>query len=235
MSRLDVDNIYVSYGKVKALKGLSLFVEKNEIVAIVGANGAGKSTLLKSIMGLLPLESGRIQWGHLELNKLSSPQIVRGGIAISPEGRRLFAELDVQENLELGAYQADPKKTADNLELIYKYFPILKERRKQQAGSLSGGQQQMVAIGRAMMSNPQLLLLDEPSLGLSPLMAKEIFKIIRLIKLQGMTVILVEQNAKAALQLCDRAYVMQNGVITMTGEGKELTNNEEVKRSYLGQ
>jgi len=235
MSRLDVDNIYVSYGKVKALKGLSLFVEKNEIVAIVGANGAGKSTLLKSIMGLLPLESGRIQWGHLELNKLSSPQIVRGGIAISPEGRRLFAELDVQENLELGAYQADPKKTADNLELIYKYFPILKERRRQQAGSLSGGQQQMVAIGRAMMSNPQLLLLDEPSLGLSPLMAKEIFKIIRLIKLQGMTVILVEQNAKAALQLCDRAYVMQNGVITMTGEGKELTNNEEVKRSYLGQ
>ena len=235
MSRLDVDNIYVSYGKVKALKGLSLFVEKNEIVAIIGANGAGKSTLLKSIMGLLPLESGRIQWGHLELNKLSSPQIVRGGIAISPEGRRLFAELDVQENLELGAYQADPKKTADNLELIYKYFPILKERRRQQAGSLSGGQQQMVAIGRAMMSNPQLLLLDEPSLGLSPLMAKEIFKIIRLIKLQGMTVILVEQNAKAALQLCDRAYVMQNGVITMTGEGKELTNNEEVKRSYLGQ
>jgi len=235
MSRLDVDNIYVSYGKVKALKGLSLFVEKNEIVAIVGANGAGKSTLLKSIMGLLPLESGRIQWGHLELNKLSSPQIVRGGIAISPEGRRLFAELDVQENLELGAYQADPQKTADNLELIYKYFPILKERRRQQAGSLSGGQQQMVAIGRAMMSNPQLLLLDEPSLGLSPLMAKEIFKIIRLIKLQGMTVILVEQNAKAALQLCDRAYVMQNGVITMTGEGKELTNNEEVKRSYLGQ
>jgi len=235
MSRLDVDNIYVSYGKVKALKGLSLFVEKNEIVAIVGANGAGKSTLLKSIMGLLPLESGRIQWGHLELNKLSSPQIVRGGIAISPEGRRLFAELDVQENLELGAYQADPKKTADNLELIYKYFPILKERRRQQAGSLSGGQQQMVSIGRAMMSNPQLLLLDEPSLGLSPLMAKEIFKIIRLIKLQGMTVILVEQNAKAALQLCDRAYVMQNGVITMTGEGKELTNNEEVKRSYLGQ
>ena len=235
MSRLDVDNIYVSYGKVKALKGLSLFVEKNEIVAIVGANGAGKSTLLKSIMGLLPLESGRIQWGHLELNKLSSPQIVRGGIAISPEGRRLFAELDVQENLELGAYQADPKKTADNLELIYKYFPILKERRRQQAGSLSGGQQQMVAIGRAMMSNPQLLLLDEPSLGLSPLMAKEIFKIIRLIKLQGMTVILVEQNAKAALQLCDRAYVMQNGVITMTGEGRELSNNEEVKRSYLGQ
>lgn len=235
MSRLDVDNIYVSYGKVKALKGLSLFVEKNEIVAIIGANGAGKSTLLKSIMGLLPLESGRIQWGHLELNKLSSPQIVRGGIAISPEGRRLFAELDVQENLELGAYQADPKKTADNLELIYKYFPILKERRRQQAGSLSGGQQQMVAIGRAMMSNPQLLLLDEPSLGLSPLMAKEIFKIIRLIKLQGMTVILVEQNAKAALQLCDRAYVMQNGVITMTGEGKELSNNEEVKRSYLGQ
>jgi len=235
MSRLDVDNVYVSYGKVKALKGLSLFVEKSEIVAIVGANGAGKSTLLKSIMGLLPLESGRIQWGHLELNKLSSPQIVRGGIAISPEGRRLFAELDVQENLELGAYQGDPKKTADNLELIYKYFPILKERRRQQAGSLSGGQQQMVAIGRAMMSNPQLLLLDEPSLGLSPLMAKEIFKIIRLIKLKGMTVILVEQNAKAALQLCDRAYVMQNGVITMTGEGKELINNEKVKRSYLGQ
>jgi branched-chain amino acid transport system ATP-binding protein len=234
MPRLAIDNIHVSYGKVKALKGLSLFVEKNEVVAIVGANGAGKSTLLKSIMGLIPLEAGRIQWGLLELNKLSSAQIVRGGIAISPEGRRLFTELDVQENLELGAYQADRKKITENLETIYEYFPILKERRKQQAASLSGGQQQMVAIGRAMMSNPHLLLLDEPSLGLSPLMAKEIFKIIRQIKSKGITVILVEQNAKAALQLCDRAYVMQNGIITMTGEGKELINNEEVKRSYLG-
>jgi branched-chain amino acid transport system ATP-binding protein len=234
MPRLAIDNIHVSYGKVKALKGLSLFVEKNEVVAIVGANGAGKSTLLKSIMGLIPLEAGRIQWGLLELNKLSSAQIVRGGIAISPEGRRLFTELDVQENLELGAYQADRNKITGNLEIIYEYFPILKERRKQQAASLSGGQQQMVAIGRAMMSNPQLLLLDEPSLGLSPLMVKEIFKIIRQIKSMGITVILVEQNAKAALQLCDRAYVMQNGIITMTGEGKELINNEEVKRSYLG-
>ena len=234
MPRLDVRDLHVSYGKVRALRGVSLSVGERQIVSIVGANGAGKSTLLKSIMGVLPLDGGEIRFDGARLDRASAPDIIRAGVAISPEGRRLFPDMEVQENLMLGAYQRGKGSAAQTLESVYEWFPVLAERRRQRAGSLSGGQQQMVAIGRALMSGPKLLLLDEPSLGLSPIVVRDIVRIIHRIHQEGISVVLVEQNARLALKMSDRAYVMQTGVVTLGGTGEELLNNGDVQRAYLG-
>jgi len=234
MTDLTISNIAVSYGKVRALRGVSLTVGAGKIVSVIGANGAGKSTLLKSIMGLLPKESGRIEFDGQDITKATSPRIVQAGIAISPEGRRLFPELEVEENLFCGAMHRQAKEKAETLEQVYGWFPILKERRRQRAGSLSGGQQQMVAIGRALMSRPKLLLLDEPSLGLSPLIMQEIARIVRLVNQRGLSVVLVEQNAQLALKLSDYAYVLQTGEVALSGTGRALLADEAVQRSYLG-
>ncbi len=233
MTRLEVRNISVSYGAVCALRGLTMAVGGGEIVALVGANGAGKSTLLKSIIGLTKVNAGEIMFDGQRLDRMAPPGIVQAGIAISPEGRRLFSGMLVQENLLLGAYQAG-RQAAQTLEEVYAYLPLLRERRGQMAGSLSGGQQQMVAIGRALMARPKLLLLDEPSLGLAPMMVREIVRIIRAIHGIGVSVLLVEQNARMALKLCGRAYVMQTGQVVLSGTGDALLNNPDVQRSYLG-
>ncbi|MBI2527169.1 MAG: ABC transporter ATP-binding protein [Candidatus Rokubacteria bacterium] len=234
MPRLDVRDLHVSYGKVRALQGVTLSVEERQIVAIVGANGAGKSTVLKAIMGLVPAAAGELHFGDRRLDHMSSPGIVRAGVAICPEGRRLFPEMTVEENLLMGAYQRGSREAAAALAEVYGYFPILTERSRQLAGSLSGGQQQMVAIGRALMSGPQLLLLDEPSLGLAPLVVRDIASIIRRIHARGVSVVLVEQNARMALRLSHRAYVMETGRVALSGTGEELLNNAQVQRSYLG-
>ncbi len=234
MPRLEVRDLHVSYGKVRALQGVTLSVEERQIVSIVGANGAGKSTVLKAIMGLVPAASGELSFGDRRLDRMSAPGIVRAGVAICPEGRRLFPEMTVEENLLMGAYQRDSRQAAETLAEVYGYFPILTERNRQLAGSLSGGQQQMVAIGRALMSGPQLLLLDEPSLGLAPLVVRDIASIIRRIHARGVSVILVEQNARMALRLSHRAYVMETGRVALSGTGEELLNNAQVQRSYLG-
>jgi len=234
MPRLEVRDLHVSYGKVRALQGVTLSVEERQIVSIVGANGAGKSTVLKAIMGLVPAASGELAFGGKRLDRMSAPGIVRAGVAICPEGRRLFPEMTVEENLLMGAYQRDSRQAAETLAEVYGYFPILTERTRQLAGSLSGGQQQMVAIGRALMSGPQLLLLDEPSLGLAPLVVRDIASIIRRIHARGVSVILVEQNARMALRLSHRAYVMETGRVALSGTGEELLNNAQVQRSYLG-
>jgi len=234
MPRLEVRDLHVSYGKVRALQGVTLTVEERQIVSIVGANGAGKSTVLKAIMGLVPVASGEMRFGGRRLDRMSPPGIVGAGVAICPEGRRLFPEMTVQENLMIGAYRSDSRRAALVLGEVYGYFPILTERKRQLAGSLSGGQQQMVAIGRALMSGPQLLLLDEPSLGLAPLVVRDIASIVQRIHARGVSVILVEQNARMALRLSDRAYVMETGRVTLSGTGQELLNNTQVQRSYLG-
>jgi len=234
MSDLAISNLVVNYGKVRALRSVSLDVPQGRIVAIVGANGAGKSTLLKAVMGVLPVAGGTITFGGDLISGASPTRIVRSGIAISPEGRRLFPELEVEENLFSGGLQRSRAETTESLEQVYEWFPILRERRRQLAGSLSGGQQQMVAIGRAMMSRPRLLLLDEPSLGLSPLIMQEIVRIVRKVNEQGISVVLVEQNARLALKMADRAYVLQTGQVALSGTGAELLADEAVQRSYLG-
>lgn len=234
MSRLEVRDLEVSYGKVRALGGVSLKIEDRQIVSIVGSNGAGKSTLLKAIIGVVPIRAGEIEWNGMRLDRAGPPAIVRAGLAIVPEGRRLFPDMEVEENLLLGGYQRGTRESAQTLDFVYGLFPVLAERRRQRAGSLSGGQQQMVAIGRALMSKPKLLLLDEPSLGLSPVMLREIVRIIRSIHAEGLSVILVEQNARLALRMSHHAYVMRTGLITLSGTGDELLNNVEVQRTYLG-
>jgi branched-chain amino acid transport system ATP-binding protein len=234
MPRLEVRDLHVSYGKVRALRGVSLSIDERQIVSIVGANGAGKSTLLKSIIGVLRPDSGEIRFDGVRLEKASATEAVRAGVAISPEARRLFPDMEVQENLMLGAYQRGKTEAAQTLASVYEWFPVLAERRKQRAGSLSGGQQQMVAIGRALMSKPKLLLLDEPSLGLSPLIVRDIVRIIHRIHEEGISVVLVEQNARLALKMSHRAYVLQTGVVTLSGTGEELLNNGDVQRAYLG-
>lgn len=234
MSDLAITNLVVNYGKVRALRSVSLDVPQGRVVAIVGANGAGKSTLLRAVMGVLPIAGGTITFGDETISGSTPTRIVRAGIAISPEGRRLFPELEVEENLFSGGLQRSKAETAESLEQVYDWFPILRERRRQVAGSLSGGQQQMVAIGRAMMSRPRLLLLDEPSLGLSPLIMQEIVRIIRKVNEQGISVVLVEQNARLALKMADRAYVLQTGQIALSGTGADLLADEAVQRSYLG-
>ena len=233
---LKIDNLVVSYGKVEALKGISLEVEEGKIVTLIGANGAGKSTTLKSIVGLTKPQSGSITYNGKNLLLEDTKNMVRNGITLVPEGRRVFANLTVLENLKIGAfYRTDKKEIMKDLEWVYTLFPKLKDRSWQQAGTLSGGEQQMLAVGRALMSRPKLLMMDEPSLGLAPLIVKELFNIIKEIHKQGMTVLLIEQNAFAALKIADYAYVLETGNISLKGTGKELLTNDEVKKAYLGE
>ncbi|GAB4269412.1 MAG: ABC transporter ATP-binding protein [Deferrisomatales bacterium] len=232
---LEVRNITVHYHKVAAVQDVSLQVEEGSIVTLIGANGAGKSTTLRAISGLNHPSSGEIWFDGARIDRLPPEKVNRVGIAQVPEGRRLFPYMTVQENLEMGAYlRKDPAGVERDLASVYEHFPILQERRKQLAGTLSGGQQQMVAMGRALMSNPKLLLMDEPSLGLSPLLCKEIARIIREIHERGRTIVLVEQNARLALNLAHRGYVLETGRIVLEGAAQELKNNDEVRRTYLG-
>ena len=232
---LKIEDLHVHYGGIQALRGISLEVPDGKIVTLIGANGAGKSTTLRTIMGLVKASAGSIRWNDQELLGKSIDKIVASGIAMSPEGRRVFPDLSVLENLEIGAYLRKEKaEIAGDIEWVYSLFPRLQERSWQLAGTLSGGEQQMLAVGRALMSRPKLLLLDEPSLGLAPLVVQDIFTIIREINRQGVTVLLIEQNANMALKTADLAYVLETGRITLSGTGAELLANEKVKEAYLG-
>ena len=232
---LKVENLHVHYGAIHALKGISIEVPQGKIVTLIGANGAGKSTTLRSLSGLLKPSEGRILLEGKEIHKLAAQEIVSLGMSQVPEGRRVFANMTVRENLDLGAYiRNDKQGIQEDMDKIFLRFPRLKEREKQMAGTLSGGEQQMLAMGRALMSRPRLLLLDEPSMGLAPLLVKEIFQIVRVINTTGTTVLLVEQNAHMALGVADYAYVLETGKINLEGEGKELANSPEVKAAYLG-
>ncbi len=236
MSLLTIENLEVFYGVINAIKGISFEVNEGEIIALIGANGAGKTTILYTITGLVPAKSGSIKFEDKDLLKTPAHKIVSMGIAHVPEGRRIFQQLTVFENLKLGAYtRKDKKEIADTLELVYERFPRLKERRTQIAGTLSGGEQQMLAMGRALMSHPKIILMDEPSMGLSPLYVTEIFDIIRSVNESGTTVLLVEQNAKKALSIANRAYVLETGKIVLSGDAHELMNNDSVKKAYLGE
>ena len=233
---LNIDNLHVSYGKIKAIKGISLQVSQGEIVALVGANGAGKTTLLKTISGILTPAEGSVSFEGKDLTKVKPFQRVIEGICQAPEGRGIFPGMTVQENLEIGKYSRSATKDemSDDLEMVYGLFPRLKERQKQAGGTLSGGEQQMLSISRALMSRPRLLLLDEPSMGLAPMFIAQIFSIIQKIKTQGMTILLVEQNASKALNIADRAYVLETGLITKQGTGQEMLNDPAVRAAYLG-
>lgn len=236
MAMLEVSNLKVNYGMIQAIKGISFKVEEGEIIALIGANGAGKTTTLHTVSGLLKAREGSILFNGKELTKTQPHKIVEMGMAHVPEGRRIFQQLTVYENLILGAFtRSDKKEIAENLEMIYKRFPRLEERKKQIAGTLSGGEQQMLAMGRALMSNPKIVLMDEPSMGLSPLLVSEIFDIIQSINKSGTTVLLVEQNAKKALSIANRAYVLETGKIVLEGDAKELMNNDRIKKAYLGE
>ena len=232
---LEVKNLSVSYGAIEAVKDISFTVNAGEIVSLIGANGAGKTTTLHTITGLVPAKSGSVMYNGVDLLKTHNNKIVTLGMAHIPEGRHVFTRMSVEENLEMGAFslkdQSDLKK---DLDMVYGLFPRLKERRNQKAGTLSGGEQQMLAMGRALMSHPKTILMDEPSMGLSPKLVKEIFSIIRKLHEQGTTILLVEQNAKMALSIADRAYVLETGRITMEGDAKELLNNEQVRKADLG-
>lgn len=236
MAMLEVSNLKVNYGMIQAIKGISFHVEQGEIIALIGANGAGKTTTLHTVSGLLKAREGSILFNGKELTKTHPHKIVEMGMAHVPEGRRIFQQLTVYENLILGAYtRSDKKEIAESLEMIYKRFPRLEERKKQIAGTLSGGEQQMLAMGRALMSRPNIILMDEPSMGLSPLLVTEIFDIIQSINKSGTTVLLVEQNAKKALSIANRAYVLETGKIVLEGDAKELMNNDQIKKAYLGE
>lgn len=232
---LKIDELKVSYGGIEAVKGITFEVPERKIVTLIGANGAGKSTTLRTITGLVKAQSGSIQWNGEELLGKSIDRIISAGIALSPEGRRVFADMTVLENLKIGAYlRRDKAEVEKDVEWVYTLFPRLQERSWQLAGTLSGGEQQMLAVGRALMSRPKLMMLDEPSLGLAPLVVQDIFKIIQEINRQGVTVLLVEQNANMALKIADLAYVLETGNITMRGTGAELLADERVKEAYLG-
>jgi branched-chain amino acid transport system ATP-binding protein len=231
---LKIENIHTAYGPIKAITGITMEVRKGEIVSLIGSNGAGKSTCLMTISGILRPSSGSILLGGKDISGLAPHKIVARGISQVPEGRRIFPRLTVLENLQMGAFLERGDFTA-SIERIYKLFPILEERKKQYGGTLSGGEQQMLAIGRALMANPDILLLDEPSLGLAPIMVSKIFKTIREINSEGVTVLLVEQNARAALKLSHRGYVLENGSLTLAGSSAELLSNENVKHAYLGE
>lgn len=232
---LELTGIVVSYGMIEALKGVSLRVQQGEIVALIGANGAGKSTTLMSISGISPLQQGSIVYNRVPIAGLPAHDIVRMGVSQVPEGRRIFSRMTVTENLEMGAFVRNKREMAGDIERCFAMFPALAGRRRQLGGTLSGGEQQMLAIGRALMARPKLLLLDEPSLGLAPIIVSRIFKIIKEINLQGTTVLLVEQNAKAALRLAHRAYVMETGKIVMQGTAAVLENDPGIKKAYLGE
>lgn len=236
MSMLHIENLQVYYGAINAVKGISFDVEQGEIIALIGANGAGKTTILHTITGLVPAKSGSITFNGTELTKTPAHKIVSMGMAHVPEGRRIFQQLTVYENLMLGAFTRKDKAEIENsLEEVFKRFPRLEERRTQIAGTLSGGEQQMLAMGRALMSHPSIILMDEPSMGLSPLYVSEIFDIIQSVNESGTTVLLVEQNAKKALSVANRAYVLETGKIVLSGDAHELMNNDSVKKAYLGE
>ena len=232
---LELSDVTVSYGRIDALKGISLSVKKGEIVALIGANGAGKSTTLMAISGVAPLRSGAVSYEGKRISGSPAHEIVRLGISQVPEGRRIFGRMTVRENLEMGAFSRSRQEAGDGLKRVFDMFPVLAERSRQLGGTLSGGEQQMLAIGRALMSRPNLLLLDEPSLGLAPIIVSRIFRIIREINEQGTTVLLVEQNAKAALRLAHRAYVLETGRIVMQGEASQLAMDPGIKKAYLGE
>jgi len=232
---LRLEDVSVSYGMIDALKGISLTIERGEIVALIGANGAGKSTTLMSISGISALRSGKIWYEGSTISGWPAHKIVRMGISQVPEGRRIFPRMTVRENLEIGAFSRDKQELTNDMGRIFEMFPVLSERSTQLGGTLSGGEQQMLAIGRALMSRPRLLLLDEPSLGLAPIIVSRIFKIIKEINQQGTTILLVEQNAKAALRLANRAYVMETGKIVMQGEASVLAKDPGIKKAYLGE
>ena len=232
---LEIKDLNVFYGAIHALKGISLSVDEGELVSLIGANGAGKTTTLHTISGLLTAASGSITLDGKDLQKVAPNKIISMGLAHVPEGRHVFARMTVEENLRMGAYIIkDQKKISENLENVYSHFPRLKERSRQLAGTLSGGEQQMLATGRALMTNPKIVLMDEPSMGLSPLLVKEIFSIIQELHESGITILLVEQNAKMALAVSDRAYVLETGCISMSGKASELAEDDRVRKAYLG-
>lgn len=236
MAMLEIKDIEVFYGMIQAIKGVSFEVNEGEVIALIGANGAGKTTILHTITGLLSPKKGTVIFEGKDITKVPAHKIVSLGMAHVPEGRRVFAELTVYENLKMGAYtRKDKAEIAETLEMVYKRFPRLKERKNQLAGTLSGGEQQMLAMGRALMSHPKIIVMDEPSMGLSPIFVNEIFDIIQEVSKGGTTVLLVEQNAKKALAIADRAYVLETGKIVLSGDAKELMNDDSIKKAYLGE
>jgi branched-chain amino acid transport system ATP-binding protein len=236
MAMLEVKDLNVYYGMIQALKGISFEVNEGEVIALIGANGAGKTTTLHAITGLIPAKSGSITFEGADIRKTPGHKIVSMGMAHVPEGRRVFAQLSVYENLKMGAYtRKDKEEFKETLEMVYKRFPRLEERKNQLAGTLSGGEQQMLAMGRALMSHPKMIVMDEPSMGLSPIYVNEIFNIIKDVSADGVTVLLVEQNAKKALSIADRAYVLETGKVILSGDAKVLMNDESVKKAYLGE
>ena len=232
---LKVDNINVYYGAIHALKGISLDVDEGEIVTLIGANGAGKSTTLKTISGIMRPKTGGIEFQGQDITRVPAHKIVKMGLSQVPEGRRIFMQMTVKENLEMGAFTAPANTIEGNLEKVYAHFPRLKERYKQVACTLSGGELQMLAMGRALMSEPKLMMLDEPSMGLAPVLVEEIFEIIHNLHEAGTTILLVEQNARMALSIADRAYVIETGNVTLSGDARELMNNDSVRKAYLGE
>lgn len=231
---LQVENLVVKYGNIAAVKGISLDVAEGEIISVVGANGAGKSTTVNTIAGIVKMTSGKIIYNGIDISKTTPQERVKQGIILAPEGRQMFNEMSVKENLLMGAYLQDSASANQMFDTIFDLFPILKSRLKQPAGTLSGGEQQMLCIGRAMMSKPKLLMLDEPSLGLAPLVVKEIFELIKRIREMGCTILLIEQNVRMALGVSDRAYVMQTGEVVISGNSKDVVNMPEVQEAYLG-
>ena len=231
---LKVENLHVYYGSIHAIKGVSFEVGEGEIVTLIGANGAGKSTTLNTVGGLLKPREGSIEFEGKSILGVAPHKVVSEGMALCPEGRRVFAQLSVKENLEMGAYTRPASEIPETLEMVYEQFPRLKERQGQMAGTLSGGEQQMLAMGRALMSKPRLMMLDEPSMGLAPILVDQIFEIIEALNKAGTTILLVEQNAQMALSIADRAYVLETGRIVNTGTGKDLLNDDSVKKAYLG-
>ena len=236
MAMLEVKNLEVYYGVIQAIKGISFEVNEGEVIALIGANGAGKTTTLQTITGMLKPEKGEVIFNGVDISKIPGHKIVPMGMAHVPEGRRVFAQLSVYENLKMGAYtRKDKNEIEESLKMVYKRFPRLEERKNQLAGTLSGGEQQMLAMGRALMSKPKIILMDEPSMGLSPIFVEEIFNIIKEISAGGTTVLLVEQNAKKALSIANRAYVLETGNIVLSGDAHEMMNNEQIKNAYLGE
>lgn len=236
MAMLEVKDLEVYYGVIQAIKGVSFHVDKGEVIALIGANGAGKTTTLHTVTGLLAPKKGSVVFEGQDITKIPAHKIVSLGMAHVPEGRRVFAELSVYENLKMGAYtRKDKTEIEENLQHIYERFPRLKERKNQMAGTLSGGEQQMLAMGRALMSKPKIILMDEPSMGLSPILVNEIFDIIQEVSKSGTTVLLVEQNAKKALSIADRAYVLETGQISLEGKAEDLLSDDSIKKAYLGE
>ena len=236
MAMLEIKDLEVYYGMIQAIKGISFEVNQGEVIALIGANGAGKTTTLQTITGMIPAKKGSIVFNGVDITKVPGHKIVPMGMAHVPEGRRVFSQLSVLDNLKLGAYtRKDPKEIQESLQMVYRHFPRLEERKNQMAGTLSGGEQQMLAMGRALMSKPSIVLMDEPSMGLSPIFVSEIFEIIKEFSEEGTTVLLVEQNAKKALSIADRAYVLETGNIVLSGDAKILMNDESIKKAYLGE